>query len=282
MYKIAASVVLYNSPVNDIVPIINSFTAVHGDVKLFLVDNSENDSAGIYAGSNKVEYIYNNKNIGFGSAHNIAMRKSIAANCKYHFLLNPDVTFQPDVITALCNYMDADSRIGAAMPKIIYENGDTQYLCKLLPTPVDLFIRRFLPERFTRNRQYKFEMRATGYNKIMEVPFLSGCFMALRTEALTTCGLFDEQFFMYGEDIDFSRRIHEKYKTMFYPLVSIVHGYEAASYKSFKMLKIHTRSIIHYFNKWGWIFDKRRRQINERIVDQIKRIKNRQVFDKIQ
>jgi GT2 family glycosyltransferase len=140
----------------------------------------------------------------------------------------------------------------------------------LLPTPVDLFVRRFLPDRFTRKRQYKFELRATGYNKIMEVPFLSGCFMALRTKALEQCGLFDERFFMYGEDIDFSRRINEQFKTMFYPHVSIVHGYEAASYKSLKMLKIHTQSIIRYFNKWGWFWDMRRDETNKRILSKVK------------
>jgi len=250
--------------------IINSFIAVPGNNKLFLIDNSAKNSLNVYAGYDKVEYIHNTKNIGFGAAHNIAMRKSIAGNYKYHFLLNPDVAFEPAAITTVCHYMDEDSNIGALMPKILYENGDTQYLCKLLPTPADLFIRRFLPERFTRKRQYKFEMRATGYNQIMEVPFLSGCFMALRKEAIEQCGFFDERFFMYGEDIDFSRRINEQFKTVFYPHVSIVHGYEAASYKSFKMLTIHTKSIIRYFNKWGWFFDKRRKQTNKKILSQFK------------
>ena len=104
----------------------------------------------------------------------------------------------------------------------------------------------------------------------MEVPFLSGCFMAIRRESIEQCGMFDERFFMYGEDIDFSRRINEQFKTIFYPHVSIMHGYEAASYKSFKMLKIHTQNIIRYFNKWGWLFDKRRKQTNKRILAQFK------------
>ena len=270
MYNIAASVVLYHSPVTNILGIINSFTAVPGNNTIFLIDNSATSSADVYAGFEKVTYIHSPKNIGFGAAHNIAMQKSIAANYKYHFILNPDVAFEPNVIIAICRYMDGDSSIGAVMPKIIYENGATQYLCKLLPTPIDLFARRFLPERVSRKQQDQFELRATGYNQIMEVPFLSGCFMALRKEALMQCGLFDERFFMYGEDIDFSRRINEQFKTMFYPHVSIVHGYEAASYKSLKMLKIHTQSIIRYFNKWGWFFDKRREETNRRILAQFK------------
>jgi GT2 family glycosyltransferase len=272
MDKISASIVLYNSPVEDIVNIINSFTAVPGNNTLFLIDNSIKGSSEIYAHYNKVEYIHSTKNIGYGSAHNIALRKSVAAGYKYHFILNPDVMFTPDVIPAICKYMEANADVGLVMPKIMYQNGDNQYLCKLLPTPVDLFVRRFLPDWLTQKRTDKFELRTTGYNKIMEVPFLSGCFMAIRRESIEQCGMFDERFFMYGEDIDFSRRINERFKTIFYPHVSITHGYEAASYKSFKMLKIHTQSIIRYFNKWGWFFDKRRKQTNKRILDQLNKL----------
>lgn len=268
MYKISASVVMYNSIVKDITCIIDSFTAVPGNNKLYLIDNSETDSSEIYSGFEKVEYIHNKKNVGFGAAHNLAMHKSIEGNYDYHFIMNPDVTFEPEVLTAICDYMQKDCKVGAVVPKVLYENGDTQYLCKLLPTPVDLFIRRFLPDQFTRKRQHTFELRGTGYNKIMEVPFLSGCFIGLRRKTIEQCGMFDERFFMYGEDIDFSRRINEQFKTVFYPYVSIVHGYEAASYKSLKMLKIHTQSIILYFNKWGWFFDERRKQTNKKILSQ--------------
>ena len=270
---VSGSIVLYKNN-EEVFKAIQSFLDAPLAVKFYLIDNSPTDvlrtTLQHFLADSRVEYVYNNANIGYGAGHNIAIRQSLAAGCKYHFILNPDVAFEPNVIIAICRYMDGDSSIGAVMPKIIYENGATQYLCKLLPTPIDLFARRFLPERVSRKQQDQFELRATGYNQIMEVPFLSGCFMALRKEALMQCGLFDERFFMYGEDIDFSRRINEQFKTMFYPHVSIVHGYEAASYKSLKMLKIHTQSIIRYFNKWGWFFDKRRKQTNRRILAQFK------------
>jgi len=270
---VSGSIVLYENN-EEVCNAIQSFLNAPLSVILFLIDNSPTDALRTklqpFLSDNRVEYIYNNSNIGYGAAHNIAMRKSLAAGCKYHFILNPDVAFTSDAITTICEYMEANADVGLVMPKIIYPNGDTQYLCKLLPTPIDLFVRRFLPERLTRNRQYKFELRSTDYNKIMEVPFLSGCFMALRKKAIEQCGMFDERFFMYGEDIDFSRRINEQFKTIFYPHVSIVHGYEAASYKSLKMLRIHTQSIIRYFNKWGWFFDKRRKQTNKKILAQFK------------
>ncbi|ULQ59885.1 hypothetical protein K7I13_00590 [Brucepastera parasyntrophica] len=103
----------------------------------------------------------------------------------------------------------------------------------------------------------------------MNVPYLSGCFMFFRVAALITEGFFDERFFMYPEDIDITRRIHRKYKTMYYPDISIMHIHEAASYKDKKMLKIHIINLIRYFNKWGWFFDKERRTINKNVLTQL-------------
>ena len=109
-------------------------------------------------------------------------------------------------------------------------------------------------------------MRASGYDKIMDVPYLSGSFMFLRTEALRDVGLFDERFFMYPEDIDLTRRLHAKYRTVFYPDVQVIHNHAQASYKNSKMLLIHIVNTIKYCNKWGWIFDKERREMNRKIL----------------
>ena len=111
----------------------------------------------------------------------------------------------------------------------------------------------------------KFYLKSTGYNKIMNIPYLSGCFMFLNVEAIKKVGMFDERFFMYPEDIDLTRRIHTKFKTIFYPEVSVGHHHEKASSKSVKMAFIHILNIIRYFNKWGWIFDKQRRLFNARL-----------------
>lgn len=68
---------------------------------------------------------------------------------------------------------------------------------------------------------------------------------------------------MYAEDLDLCRRIGNVSKTIFYPHVFVYHSYEKGSYKNFKLLIYHIISIIKYFNKWGWIFDKERRNINQ-------------------
>jgi GT2 family glycosyltransferase len=156
------------------------------------------------------------------------------------------------------------------MPKVLYPDGEIQHLTKLVPSPFDLIFRRFIPlKSWKEKRNFKYELRFSGYDKIANVPYLSGCFMFLRIEALQNVGMFDERFFMYPEDIDLTRRIHKKYKTIYYPFVSIVHEHEKASFKSFKMMKIHMFNMIKYFNKWGWFFDSERKLFNKQILDEL-------------
>jgi GT2 family glycosyltransferase len=74
---------------------------------------------------------------------------------------------------------------------------------------------------------------------------------------------------MYPEDIDLTRRIHQKFRTVFYPEVSIIHHHAKSSYVNLKMLYIHVTNMVKYFNKWGWIFDKERKIINKKTLEQL-------------
>ena len=166
-------------------------------------------------------------------------------------------------------YADDNPDVGQIMPKVFYPDGRLQHLCKLSPTPMDLIGKRFLPKRLTRNRLNRFQLKFTGYNKIMNIPYLSGCFMFFNLEILQEIGLFDEKFFMYSEDVDITRRIHRKYRTIFYPNVSIYHVHNAASTRDLKMLRIHIVNMIKYFNKWGWLFDKERKAMNKETLNNL-------------
>lgn len=267
MTQINASIVLYHNKKEQVLKAINSCLNTELIVKLFLVDNSSNDDLKDLANfDNTIEYIFNNSNLGFGEAHNIAIKKSIEDGVKYHLVLNPDVYFDKGTLEKLYKYMVANPDVGLVMPKVLYPDGRIQYLCKLLPTPFDLFGRRFLNvypiKKFVDQRTEVYELRFTGYDKIINVPYLSGCFMFLKIEALKEVGIFDKRFFMYLEDTDLSRRIHNKYITMYYPEVSIYHEYGKESYKNKNMLIYHIISAVKYFNKWGWISDDDRNRVN--------------------
>lgn len=273
MNQINASIVLYHNKAQQLKKAILSLLGTSLHVKIYLLDNSSSDSLRYLSDiDNRVEYIFNNANLGYGKAHNIAIRQTIKDNIGYHLVLNPDIYFKEGVLEKLFAYMENHKDTGNVMPQVLYPNGDTQYLCKLLPTPLDLFFRRFVPlKKWKEKRNKKFELRLSGYDKIMNVPSLSGCFMFLRIDALKQVGIFDENIFMYLEDIDLNRRIHDKYKTIFYPEVEIFHEYGKESYRDRKLLKYHIYSAIYYFNKWGWVLDGQRREVNKKTLSAIKK-----------
>ncbi len=217
----------------------------------------------------QVAYIFNGKNLGYGAAHNIAIRESVYDDIPLHLVINPDILVTAEAIDTMVEFITAHREVGQLMPHVVYPTGETQYLCKLLPTPLDVFGRRFLPKRWMAKRNARFELRESGYDKMMNVPYLSGCFMLLRTQAVLKARLFDERFFMYPEDIDLTRRIHRDYLTIYFPYVTIVHNHAQASYHSPKMLWIHIVNMCRYFNKWGWFCDKERRMVNNLTLESL-------------
>lgn len=266
MTMLHVSIVIYKHLFRETESLINSLRQSNSVEKIYIIDNSPTPSEDFKRAG--LTYIFTGKNIGYGAAHNIALRKTMEAGLPYHLVINPDITMNGGILEEMIDYLEKHKEIGHLMPKVTYPTGATQYLCKLIPSPLDLIFRRFLPKRWTRKRMARFEMRHSGYDKIMDVPYLSGCFMLLRIEALKKVGLFDERFFLYPEDIDLTRRIGQYYRTVFYPKVSVVHHHAQDSYKSFRMMLIHIGNLIRYFNKWGWFFDKQRKKINQQYIKQ--------------
>ena len=265
---ITASLVLYNSPDEQVHRILGCVEKSIID-KIFVIDNSSRENSKIVCSTYpKAEY-QEHENTGYGDSHNIGMRKALELNSDYHLVVNPDIYFDDNLVSELVSYMNDHLDVAQIMPKVLNPNGEIQYLCKLSPSPFDLILKRFFPKKIREKSTYKFQLKFADYNQIMNVPYLSGCFMFFRTKAFETVGLFDERFFMYPEDIDITRRMHEQYKTIYYPFVSVVHDHAAESYKSKKMLKIHITNMIKYFNKWGWIFDKKRRKINKQVLKEL-------------
>ncbi len=263
------SIVLYHPDWHgEVIPLVEELLRIKCLHKVYLVDNSEQkarEEIWQQWDEKKVQYIFTAKNVGYGSGHNIALRESIYDDIPYHLVLNSDILLQSADIDALCTFMDTHPLVGQLMPHIVSPDGETQYLCKLLPTPLDVFGRRFLPKRLMARRNARYELRDSGYDHPMNVPYLSGCFMLLRTEAALKARLFDERFFMYPEDIDLTRRIHRDYLTLYYPAVTVVHNHARASYHSPKMLWIHIVNMCRYFNKWGWFRDPERTAMNRAV-----------------
>jgi len=264
MFDITASIVLYNTERIELKKAIDSFLNTSLNVKLYLVDNSPTDDLKDITDDPRVEYIFNNSNVGFGKANNVALSKAMG-NSNYHLVFNPDIYFGENTLEKIKIFMDQNTDVGLVLPKVLYPDGKLQRLCRLLPMPTDLFLRRFIKSR-TKNVDYFYEMHFADYNTTFEAPFLSGCFMFIRTAILKDIGFFDEKMFLYWEDLDLSRRIHMRHKTMYYPEACIYHAYKRGAHKNFNLMVISIRSLIYYFNKWGWL-DGERKRINKRIMD---------------
>lgn len=271
MYDLTVSIVTYEN-FELLTQTISSCLNTQLKTKVYVIDNSDNDRIRHSCLDSRIEYIFTEYNMGYGSANNIALREAIDYS-KYHLVLNPDIYFPSNALIDLYNFMEANDNVGLVMPTICNLDGTNQYLCKLLPNPYDLLIRRFFPIRaLKRKRNRTFELRFTNYNQVMDISFLSGCFMFLRTEAIKKVGLFDERFFLYMEDVDLCRRIHKYFRTVFYPDAHVYHQNGKGSYKNLQLLKHHIFSAIKYFNKWGWFVDEERKSINKKILNDLKKL----------
>jgi GT2 family glycosyltransferase len=262
---IVASIVLYNNPRKDVEECLRSLylTSVS---KIIIIDNSPIDTfRNILESREKIEYFHNPANTGYGAGHNIGILRSQEISSDYHLIINADISFKKNILIDILDYMNENKNVGAIMPKVYYPSGQTQQLCKFIPTPFDLFARRFLPKFLRNYNEKKFKMMSYDKNQILAVPYLSGCFMFVRSKVFREIGLFDEQFFMYPEDIDISRRIFNCFDTIYFPRVSIIHNHEQASKQSLGMLLVHIVNMVKYFNKWGWIYDYDRKIKNQTI-----------------
>lgn len=271
---ISGSIVLYKTEIPMVSEVIHSFFRGDSqDRKLFLIDNSPTDELHsldqLYPG--KIEYIFMNRNAGYGASHNVGIKKSIDGGFQYHVVLNPDLSFDGNTLPGLVNFMDVNENVGLCMPDIWdYYDNRRRFGIKLLPTPMNVFVRGFLPKSsFTSRLDEKYMLKKADYSKVIDAPFLSGCFMFFRNSVFKEIGFFDENIFMYFEDTDISRRVYRKFRTCYVPFVRAKHVAEKATYKSRKMFWITVKSAIYYFNKYGWLFDRERAKINKKVLSQI-------------
>jgi GT2 family glycosyltransferase len=204
--------------------------------------------------SNKIDIIESEMNHGFGYGHNQVIN---TYDAKYYLIYNPDLRVKDNILKELYEYMEDHHDIGMITPKITYDTGEIQYLCKQHPTVFDLFVRRFLPKLIQKSFQARedwFQMKYTGYDKEFVIPYATGCFMFYRKVVLINIEGFDEKFFLHMEDADISRRTNEISKCVFYPHNSVEHLWARGSHKSLKQTLITIKSACYYFNKWGWKF----------------------------
>ena len=127
-------------------PLLEELYKIRSLNRIYLIDNSPVESEELLSLPLPVVYIFNNANLGYGRAHNIAIRESIYDEIDYHLVINSDIEVKATDITTLLDFIEQHHEVGQIIPRVIYPNGEMQYVAKLLPTPLDVFGRRFLPK----------------------------------------------------------------------------------------------------------------------------------------
>lgn len=212
-------------------------------LKLYVIDNASTDStADVIEGLRQAEVIKNSKNVGFGAAHNVVLDKQLG---KYHFVINPDITLNDDVISDMVDYFENNPDVVMAMPKILNTDGTEQKLPKERPTFKRLFLGR-LSDKI----RSEYVWANKDITQPTEINFCTGCFFCIRTDVFQKLLGFDPRYFMYLEDADLSLKAKGKGKVMLLPQFTVTHAWERESAKSLKYLFIHIISCFKFLFKW--------------------------------
>ncbi|PUA39884.1 glycosyl transferase family 2 [Paenibacillus elgii] len=226
--------------------------------EVILIDNNSRDNSveAIREAFPSVHLICNDVNVGYSKANNQGMR---VAKGRYVLLLNSDTVIQSDTLHTMIQFMDQHENIGAAGCKVVLPDGALDKACRRgFPTPSASFYYAFgFSKLFPDNPKFnQYQLTHLDQNKDYPVDCLVGAFMMVRKEAIDQVGMLDEQFFMYGEDIDWCYRIKQGgWNIYYYPYTQIIHYKGASSRrKPFK--------IIYEFHRAMYLFHQKHYRMN--------------------
>ena len=192
-----------------------------------------------------------NTNEGFAKGNNIGIKNSSG---KYVLLLNPDTAVQPDTVQMCMDYIIANPGIGALGCKLIKADGKLDLASRRsFPNPVNALYRFLgLPKLFPKSKRFSsYNLLFTSEDEIMEVDSLVGAFMLMPRLVLQQVGMLDEDYFMYGEDIDLCYKIKQAgYKVIYFPKTFTYH-YKGQSSRKTPYI------MLYQFHRSMWIFYKK-------------------------
>lgn len=254
MEKILINIVTHNS--RDIFKTLDHLqqaTALDDRFKVIIFDNqSEKKYLDKIRRYPFVEIREAKENLGFGHGHN-----QVFLNAKetYGIICNPDIIITKEVLQRLVERIE-NTDAAIVVPKVINEDGTTQYLVRRQLSVFDYFL-RFVPFKFVKQlfqkRLANYECRDLPDDRISNIRMGSGCFMVIDIEKYKAVGGFDERFFMYFEDNDLCLKMEQAgYNILYTPFEQVVHLYGKGAHRSKQLFFVFIHSMFKFFNKWGW------------------------------
>jgi len=226
------------------------------DAEVIVVDNHSQDGSLEYLKPfyPEVMFIASNHNVGFARANNIGIMR-----CKgeYVLLLNPDTVVGENTLSECISFMDAHENAGALGVRMLKADGTIAKESRRgIPYPMTAFYKMTgLCDRFPNNRRFShYYMSYLPWDEASQIEVVSGAFCFLRKKALDSVGLIDEDYFMYGEDIDLSFRLLKKGWENWYLPVNILHYKgESTERSSFRYVHVFYDAMLIFLRKhYGW------------------------------
>ncbi len=250
------SVIIVNYNVRDFLQnaLLSLFKSLEGlQAEIFVVDNASDDGSVEFLKKSfsQVHLITNSTNVGFAKANNQALK---IAQGKYFLLLNPDTLLQENTISTMIKFFEEHQEVGMAGCKILNSDGTLQLPCRRsFPTPWVAFTKIFgLSTLFPKSSLFaKYNITYKNPDECYEVDAISGSFMMLRKEVYEKIGGLDEEFFMYGEDLDWCYRVQKTgWKVYYVPFTSIIHYKgESTRRSNFDDIKIFYDAMFKFVKK---------------------------------
>lgn len=258
------AIVIVNYNVRDLLRrCLTSVLASQGDFTfdVCVVDNASDDQSVEMVRSEfpTVKLIVNDQNLGYPAANNQGLRhlgvdhESGDERPRYCLLLNPDTEVPSDGFARLIDYLDNQPDIGAVGPKLLLPDGTLDLACRRsFPTPEVSFYRILgLSRLFPHSRRFgRYNLTYLDENEVADVDSVVGAFMLVRTEAILEVGLLDERFWMYGEDLDWAKRIKDcGWRVVYYPGVEVLHVKRASSRQNERAQYEFYRAMLIFYYK---------------------------------
>ncbi|MBR1546469.1 MAG: glycosyltransferase family 2 protein [Prevotella sp.] len=213
------------------------------DGEIVVVDNCSKDDTVSYLQSHDmdVRLIANQENVGFARANNQAIR---ATESEYVLLLNPDTVVYEQTIRSCIDFMDAHPKAGGAGVRMLTREGTpAPESRRAIPTPWVAMLKML---GFTR----RYYMSRLPWDEPCQIEVVSGAYCLLRRQALDQIGLLDEDYFMYGEDIDLSyRMLRGGWQNWYLPYDIIHYKGESTHKSSFRYVHVFYQAMLIFFRK---------------------------------
>ena len=237
--------------------VLRAFEEMNTPAEIIVVDNHSADGSVDYLEQRypqklfpMVRFVRSAHNLGFARANNIAIRQSRG---EYVLLLNPDTIVGEDALKASVDFMDVHEDAGAVGVRMLGAQGRRALESRRgLPTPMVSFFKMLgFCNRWPHHRLFgKYYMGYLPWDEPSQIEVVSGAYCMLRRKALDEVGLLDEDFFMYGEDIDLSYRVLKGGYHNYYLPVDILHYKgESTQKSSFRYVHVFYEAMLIFFRK---------------------------------